>query len=118
MSKLELGKMISISLTASHLEIYANLIDMVATGYSVKMSHPATTFVPLLFSSVNLSERHTAIAYSFTFKMTAYDVALYFSAMFHQEYFETFYRLCIGRSSVYHWIIVPPPLQRVYITVF
>lgn len=31
MSKLELGKMITVSLTASHLEIYANLIDMVAT---------------------------------------------------------------------------------------
>jgi len=49
MSKLELGKMISVSLTASLLEIYANLIDMVATGYSVKMSHPATTFLPFLF---------------------------------------------------------------------
>lgn len=108
MSKLELGKMISVSLTASHLEIYANLIDVVATGYFVKMNLPATTFLPLLFSSVNLSERHTATAYSFTFKMTAYDVALYFSAMFHQEYFETLYRLCTGKSSVYHWYIVPP----------
>lgn len=49
MSKLELGKMISVSLTALHLEIYANLIDMFAAGYFVKMSHPATTF---LLSSV------------------------------------------------------------------
>lgn len=63
MSKLELGKMISVSLTASHLEIYAKLIDVVATGYFVEVSHPATTFLPLLFMSVNLSERHTAITY-------------------------------------------------------
>lgn len=108
MSKLELGKMISVSLTASHLEIYANLIDVVATGYFVKMSHPATTFLPLLFISMNLSERHTATAYSFTSKMTVYDVALHFSAMFHQNYSETFYRLCIGRSFVDHWYVVPP----------
>lgn len=115
MSKLELGKMISVSLTASHLEIYANLIDMVATGYFVKLSRPATTFLPLLFSYMNLSERHTAIAYSFTSQVTAYDVALYFNATFHPKYFKTFYRLCIGRSLVYHWYIVPPPFaKRVY----
>lgn len=53
MSKLELGKMISVSLTASHLEIYANLIDMVATGYFVKVHHPATTF---LFIYLNMNE--------------------------------------------------------------
>ena len=82
MSKLELGKMISVSLTASHLEIYANLIDMVATGYFVKMSRPATTFLPLLFSYRNLSERHTATAYSFTSKMTAYVVSPDFSQTF------------------------------------
>lgn len=117
MSKLELGKMISVSLTASHLEVCANLIDVVATGYFVKMSHPATTFLPLLFSSVDLSERHTAAAYSFTSKMTAYDVVLYFSAVFHQEYFETFYRLywkIFCASLVYSAL----PLQRAYITVF
>lgn len=108
MSKLELGKMISVSLTASHLEIYAKLIDVVATGCFVEASHPATTFLPLLFMSVNLSERHTAITYSFTFKMKVYGVVLYFSAMFHQKYFEKFYRLCIGRSFVYHWFMVPP----------
>lgn len=99
--------MISVSLTASHLEIYANLIDMVATGYFVKTSHPATTFLPLLFSDMNLSERHAATAYSFTSKMTAYDVALYFNAMFHPEYFKRFYRQCNGRSFVYHWYLVP-----------
>jgi len=108
MSKLELGKMISVSLTASHLEIYANLIDTVATGYFVKMSRPAFSFLPLLFSYMNLSERHTAAACSFTSKMTAYGVALYFNAMFHPEYFKTFYRPCIGKSFVYHWYIVPP----------
>lgn len=107
MSKLELGKMISVSLTASYLEIYANLIDMVATGYFVKMSCPATTFLPLLFSSMNISERRTATVYSFTAKMimTANDVALYFSGVFHLEYFKTFCRLCIGRSFVYHLYI-------------
>lgn len=108
MSKLELGKMISVSLTASHFKIYANLIDMVATGYFVKKSCPATTFLPLLFSDTNLSERHTATAYSFSSKMKACDVVLYFNAMFHPEYFKTFYRLGIRRSFAYHWYIVPP----------
>lgn len=124
MSKLELGKMISVSLTAAYLEIYANLIDMVATGYFVKMSCPATTFLPLLFSSMNISERRTATVYSFTAKMTAYDVALYFSGVFHLEHFKTFCRLCIGRSFVYHlyisvlwYVTLYPPLQRAYITV-
>lgn len=97
--------MISVSLTASHLEIYANLIDMVATGYFVKMSRPATTFLPLLFSCMNVSERRTATVYSFTPKMTAYDVALNFSGVFHPEYFKAFYRLCIGRSFVYRLYI-------------
>lgn len=42
-----------------------------------------------------LNERHTATAYSFTSKVTACDMALYFSAVFHPEYFKNIFIDCV-----------------------